>query len=136
MWKPSDVRKLIVQLFGITLGVSGVYLIATEAKAGVISIKLDFKAMSSELTTGQAGIYILFFSFFLVLLPTINIKKEDENPLPWYNPILRVLPFISVICSGSIIAVIAYKLGVPLALCTSIFIFITIIATNNYTPKN
>ena len=83
MWTPKEVRKLIAQIAGILFGIGGIALMIADVKAtGKINISTTL--VSGQIESGSAGLLLLFFSFFLVIMPSfsgreIKRKKKKEN---------------------------------------------------------
>lgn len=89
MWTPNEIRKLVAQLAGIIFGVGGIALMISGVKAsGKINISTDL--ISGEIESGSAGLLLLFFSFFLIVIPSLrnsktahsiekNLKTSDES---------------------------------------------------------
>ena len=68
MWTPKEVRKLIAQFVGVLFGIRGIILMISDVKAtGKINITTNL--VSGQIESGSAGLLLLFFSFFLVLIP-------------------------------------------------------------------
>ena len=76
-WEPKDFRKIIVQLYGICLGIGGIVLINTGAKIDGTSIKISLEVFNSELKTANAGVALIFMSFILVLVSVVNIGGNE-----------------------------------------------------------
>jgi hypothetical protein len=83
MWTPKEVRKLIAQIAGILFGIGGIALMIADVKAtGKINISTTL--VSGQIESGSAGLLLLFFSFFLVIMPSfsgreITRKKKKKN---------------------------------------------------------
>ena len=70
MWTPKEVRKLVAQVAGILFGIGGVFLMLANVKAtGKINISSNL--VSGQIESGSAGLLLLFFAFFLILVPAI-----------------------------------------------------------------
>jgi hypothetical protein len=81
MWTPREVRKLIAQISGIIFGIGGILLMIADVKTtGKINITSNL--VSGQIESGSAGLLLLFFSFFLILIPAIsgkNIQSTEKN---------------------------------------------------------
>lgn len=70
MWTPKEVRKLIAQISGILFGIGGMIFMLTDIKAtGKVNITSNL--VSGQIESGSAGLLLIFFAFFLILIPTI-----------------------------------------------------------------
>ncbi len=70
MWTPQEVRKLIAQIAGSIFGIAGVILIIKDIKA-TGHINVSSKVLSGQIETGSAGLFLIFISFLLILIPAI-----------------------------------------------------------------
>ncbi len=78
MWSPNEIRKLIAQLAGIIFGAGGIALMISGVKAsGKINISTNL--ISGEIESGSAGLLLLFFSFFLIVLPFLRNSKAIHS---------------------------------------------------------
>lgn len=78
MWTPKEVRKLLAQIAGILFGLGGIALMISGVKAtGKINISSNF--ISGEIESGSAGLLLLFFSFFLIILPSVYLKSGQTE---------------------------------------------------------
>jgi len=76
MWTPQEVRKLISQCAGILFGIGGILLMIADVKAtGKINISTNL--VSGQIESGSAGLLLLFFAFFLVLLPAFQVRQTS-----------------------------------------------------------
>lgn len=74
MWTPREVRKLIAQISGMIFGIGGILLMIADVKTtGKINITSNL--VSGQIESGSAGLLLLFFSFFLILIPAIIGKN-------------------------------------------------------------
>ena len=132
IWKPSDIRKIIVQIFGICLSVGGIYLLTTSSKIeSTTVIKFNFKEVGTELHTGQVGLVLIFFGFLLVLIPSISSKKKEINtndtPLKIFLHKAATI-LISVIVVVVLLALMSYlKVNDGIITMTSIFILMLLL---------
>lgn len=106
-YNPSDIRKIIVQVFGICLAISGVILIVHGSKIDGTSITLKFNKADSKLETATAGVYLLFLSFWLVLLPSLSFKV----PAAGNSSKLLDKPVIRFILGLTAISVLVFALN-------------------------
>ena len=70
MWSPHEIRKLIAQLSGIALGISGVVLMIQGVQA-TGRINVSFSILTGEIESGSAGLLLLFFAFLLIAVPAL-----------------------------------------------------------------
>ncbi|CAE6754623.1 hypothetical protein [Paraburkholderia aspalathi] len=80
MWNPKELRALIAQLAGIGFGVGGVLLLLKGIQA-TGKINVSSSLLSGQIESGSAGLILLFFSFFLIALPTL-VGKVGEVDRP------------------------------------------------------
>ncbi|MGN6419324.1 MAG: hypothetical protein ACTHMC_17630 [Pseudobacter sp.] len=112
MWNPKEVRKLIAQVSGILFGIGGFYLMTVDAKAtGKINITSNL--LSGQIESGSAGLLLIFFAFFLIMLPTFlgghHVRKEPSltgNPekkknLTEYSKTVIAFLVTALLCAGS-----------------------------------
>lgn len=79
MWTPREVRKLIAQCAGVLFGIGGILLMVADVKAtGKINISTNL--VSGQIESGSAGLLLLFFAFFLVLIPAFQGRHTDPIP--------------------------------------------------------
>lgn len=78
MWTPKEVRKLLAQIAGILFGGGGIALMIGGINAtGKINISSNM--ISGQIESGSAGLLLLFFSFFLILLPSIHLNLAHND---------------------------------------------------------
>jgi F0F1-type ATP synthase assembly protein I len=78
MWTPNEIRKLIAQFAGIVFGIGGIALMMSGIKAtGKINISTNI--ISGEIESGSAGLLLLFFSFFLIVIPSFRSGKVSHS---------------------------------------------------------
>lgn len=78
MWTPKEVRKLLAQIAGILFGLGGIALMISGVQTtGKINISSNF--ISGEIESGSAGLLLLFFSFFLIIIPTLYVKSNSNE---------------------------------------------------------
>ena len=82
-WKPNDVIRLVALLGGFSLFGVGAYMLSLGVHA---SGHVDLKAsvLSGTLQTSSAGLYVCFFSLFIVVfvLTTASIASPSEGAPP------------------------------------------------------
>lgn len=81
--RANEVRKLIAQIAGVLFGIGGIILIIMGVKT-TGKINIDVNIISGEIESASAGILLLFFSFFLIIIPALfgskeTIAKQEEN---------------------------------------------------------
>lgn len=84
MWTPHEVRKLIAQISGVIFGVAGVILIIKDIKASG-HINISSKVLSGQMESGSAGLFILFMSFLLILIPAIFTRNSTASAIESTN---------------------------------------------------
>lgn len=72
MTKLNEIRRFISLSFGICLMIKGI-LMLTEKSETAGSINIDFKFFSGEIESASAGLLIMFFAFFLIIVSIIQI---------------------------------------------------------------
>jgi MFS family permease len=81
-WNPRDIRNLIAQITGIVFAIGGIILMIIGVQS-TGKINISTKILSGEIESGSAGLLLLFFAFFLILIPSFigsfEIKKSKQN---------------------------------------------------------
>jgi len=106
--KPSfdQVLRLIVCVAGIVFFGVGIWMVQKGISAqGVIDIKSE--VLSGHLETGSAGLFVMFFSFFLIVLSFLlkhpsTAKSEFPQKKPSRIPAMLTLSiFLRMVAIGS-----------------------------------
>lgn len=75
-WEPTHIIKLIGLIVGFVLVLLGASLLSKEIQAvGSISIQTLFG--SGEITSGSAGLFLLFFAFFIMAISLSGMKTSQ-----------------------------------------------------------
>ena len=108
MWTPVEVRKLIAQITGIASIIVGVLLMLNEIKAeGAVDISSE--VLSGSIQSADAGMFLLFVGFFLVLVPAISksanhIINTDQKQSPRGS--VKIGPIIKLIISSIVFMIV------------------------------
>ena len=104
MWSPKNTQCLIAQGAGILLGIGGFFLILRGVTAtGKINITTII--INGEIESGSAGLFLMFFSVFLIIIPIWfgkDIDKsykrvQDNSDEDSGNIIIRKLLFLTIL---------------------------------------
>lgn len=78
IWSPKEIRKTVLFILGIILIILGVILIFKDVKAEG-AIKLDLNLFKGEIKSGSAGLLLIFFAFFFIILSSVNLGISKNN---------------------------------------------------------
>ena len=81
IWSPKEIRKTVLFILGIILIILGVILIFKDVKAEG-AIKLDLNLFKGEIKSGSAGLLLIFFAFFFIVLSSVNLGISKNNNSP------------------------------------------------------
>jgi hypothetical protein len=111
MWKPHDVRKLIVQLSGIALGIASLLLVLEDLQTTNL-IKLSPGISSGDLSKGSVGLFLLCLSLLLIALPAlwgvqpIRGLREPSRRFKIVTTLASIRRFVLVTATGLILSLI------------------------------
>lgn len=105
MWTPKEVRKLIAQIAGVLSGIGGIILMVAGVNiTGKINISTTL--VSGQIESGSAGLLLLFFSFFLIIMPSFSLRlfgNKKKNKKSESNTLTNVQKGILIVIVGTII---------------------------------
>ncbi|MDP8213069.1 MAG: hypothetical protein P9X22_07275 [Candidatus Zapsychrus exili] len=88
-WEPTHIIKLVGLIIGFILALLGVFLLSKDIQAlGSISIQTLFG--SGKITSGSAGLFLLFFSFFVIIVSLLG-RKINNNLERAFSSAFKVL---------------------------------------------
>lgn len=109
-WKANEIIKLLGLIFGFLLSLVGAFLLLKEIQAvGSISIKTLIGA--GEVTSGSAGLFLLFFSFFIIVLALSGMHANEKR---------KASRFENFSNSFKVLAILLISLGIGIFIVTKV----------------